>query len=464
MAKPKILIIDDDKALLTQLKLGLSKNYNITVGDDRKTAGKILAGDKFDLMLLDLHLPPSPDTPDEGMKLLDDLKKKSSDMLVVVITGNDDKENAIRAIEKGAYDYFTKPFDFSELEMIIKRAFSKLKLEMENRKLKMRLKQTGVYSNIIGNSRKMREVYDLMRSASDSEANLIITGESGTGKELVARAIHEKSSRNRYPFIVINCGALSGNLLEDELFGHEKGAFTGAVSRREGRFEAANKGTVFLDEISSVSLKLQTTLLRVIQEKEFERLGSSRTLNADVRIISATNQPLENLLGDKILREDFYYRINVFTIHLPPLRERKEDIILLTDHFISMYNRKNRKKVLGLSKEVLDAFEKYSWPGNVRELENVIERAVILASQRELLLQDLPDYIYTGGREIEGSADIKPPSFSGNSFKLTKYLSGIEKSILLERLEKNKWNKKKTAEELGITYRQIKYLSDKYKI
>ncbi len=457
--KPEILIVDDDKALLTQLELGLSKNFSITTAADAKTTIDLLSKKKYDLLLLDLHLPPRDATPDEGFKLLDKLKKIESDMLTIIITGNDDKGNAIKAIKKGAYDYFTKPFDFNELKIIIRRALAKLNLAIENKKLKFELQQSHGFKNIIGKSKKMLDVYNLIRSAAGSEANVLVTGESGTGKELAARAVHNTSKRKDFPFVVINCGALSENLLEDELFGHEKGAFTGAHSRREGRFEAANHGTIFLDEISSISLKLQAALLRVIQEKEFERIGSSRTIKVDVRIISATNRPLEELVKKEILREDFYYRINVFTVNLPALKEREKDILLLANYFINIYNKKNRKNVRTISKEALSILEKYNWPGNVRELENIIERAIILASDKEILPKDLPDFIHT--RQANAARpEVRVPD--KGRFKLNEYLSGIQKDILEQKLEKNKWNRKKTAEELGITYRQIKYLCEKY--
>ena len=459
--KVKILILDDDKALLTQLKLSLLNEYDIDAVSDSEDALNLLAKNKYDIMLLDLHLPPDENTAEEGFRMLSKIKNKFEDMITIVITGDDDKNISLKAIELGAYDYFQKPFDIDELRIIINRALGKLQLEIENKKLRYQLIQKVNFKNIIGESKPMKEIYELIEAAADSEANVLITGESGTGKELVAKAIHYSSARRDNPFVVINCAALSETLLEDELFGHEKGAFTGAVSRRVGRFETANHGTIFLDEISSISPKLQAALLRVIQEKEFERLGSSETIKVDVRIISATNKPLEDLLKENLLREDFYYRINVFTIELPPLRNRKEDIILLINHFINIYNKKNSRTVKGISNHALELLEKYSWPGNVRELENVIERAVILAKNRDIDVKDLPEKIvnYKENNSITDNSD-----FFSKKINLKDYIAGIEKDLLVKAIKIANGKKKDAADILGISYRNIKYLCDKYSI
>jgi two-component system NtrC family response regulator len=360
-------------------------------------------------------------------------------------------------MKEGAYDYLTKPIDLDELLLLVQRVEKEIRLGRENRELKEQLREKFKVDFIISASRPMGEALNLVGRVAQSQATVLILGESGTGKELIARAIHYSSRRADQPLVKVNCAALPENLLESELFGHEKGAFTGAVARRIGRFEQADQGSIFLDEIGDLSPSLQVKLLRVLQEKEFERLGSSQTLKSDVRVIAATHCNLEESIQRGKFREDLYYRLNVVTISLPPLRNRKEDILPLLEHFLKKYNRENQKNIVSLSKEARDLLMNYHYPGNVRELENIVERAVVLCRGETLSIQDLPLNLREGKEE----AALERIRESRN---LPAALEEVERQMIAEALEKNSGVQTKAAGDLGISERVLRYKIKKYKI
>ena len=364
-------------------------------------------------------------------------------------------ETAVSAMKEGAYDYLTKPIDLDELLLMVQRIEKEVGLDRENRALKEQLREKFKVDFIISTSRRLEEALNLAGRVAQSQATVLILGESGTGKELIARAIHYSSPRADKPFVKVNCATLPENLLESELFGHEKGAFTGAAARRVGRFEQADQGSIFLDEIGDLSPSLQMKLLRVLQEKEFERVGSNQTIKSDVRVIAATNRNLEESIKKGAFREDLYYRLNVVTISLPPLRERKEDIPLLVEHFLEKYNRENKKAVTSLSKEAKDLLLQYDYPGNVRELENFIERAVVLCRGDTLTVQDLPLNL----RQSKAEAALGGARGGRN---LPEALEEIERQWIVRALERSGGVQTKAAEELGISERVLRYKMKKY--
>jgi two-component system NtrC family response regulator len=378
--------------------------------------------------------------------------------VVVIMTAYGTIATAMEAMRAGAHDFLTKPIDLDELLIRVRKVERGISLERENRELKEQLREKFKVDFIISASRRMEEALNLVKRVAPSPATVLILGESGTGKELIARAIHYSSPRADKPFIRVNCAALPENLLESELFGHEKGAFTGAVARRIGRFEQADQGTIFLDEIGDLSLPLQVKLLHVLQEREFERVGSSKTIKVDVRVIAATNRNLEEGIKKGSFREDLYYRLNVVTVSLSPLRERKEDIPPLIEHFLKKYSRENKKEVTSLSKEARDLLMRYPYPGNVRELENIVERAVVLCRGNTLTTQDLPLNL----QETEGEGGLKRTGECGRS--LPDSLEEVERTLISQALEKSGGVQTKAAEYLGISERVLRYKMKKYKI
>ncbi|MBI5874337.1 MAG: sigma-54-dependent Fis family transcriptional regulator, partial [Deltaproteobacteria bacterium] len=350
------------------------------------------------------------------------------------------------------------PFKIDEVKHIIKNALDRKRLETENILLKKELKSKYGFANLIGTSQKMIEIYEIIKRVASTKANILITGESGTGKELVARAIHYQGDRKDKPFVPINCGAIPENLIESELFGHQKGAFTGAVANKSGLFEMANQGTIFLDEITELPVQLQVKLLRVIQERNFRRVGGIEDIAVDVRIIAASNKEIDEEVKRKRFREDLFYRLNVIPIHMPPLRERKEDIRLLAEHFFEKHTKELAKEIKGISHEAMDYLESYSYPGNIRELENIIERAVALENTSVILPESLPEYIR--------SQEIKHPEteISEAGLNLEKKIEDYEKAIILDALKKSGGVKKKAAELLGLSFRSMRYKLDKYGI
>ena len=386
--KQKLLIVDDDEDLRTQMKWALAQDYEVLLAEDRQSAAAVMRKEKPAVVTLDLGLPPLPAGVEEGFAALDEILNEHGQTKVIIITGRGEKENALRAVEKGAYDFFYKPIQLDELKVVLRRAFHLSQLEREQRALQQRL-SGDTFEGMLGTCGKMQEVFSVIRKVATTDAPVLIMGESGTGKELVARAMHRLSVRQANPFIVINCGAIPENLLESELFGHEKGAFTGAHIQRKGRFEMAEGGTLFLDEIGELPLTLQVKLLRFLQERVVERVGGREQIEVDTRVVAATNRDLKEAMKDGSFREDLYFRLGVILISLPPLREREGDVILLAKAFLERYADENRKKIKGFTDQAIDAIEQYAWPGNVRELENRIKRAVIMAEGTKITPVDL---------------------------------------------------------------------------
>lgn len=443
--KYKILVADDEENIRILLAEALKdENYEVIEVDNGQSAVDQVKKTDFDCVLLDVRMPVL-----DGMEAFYKIREIRNNLPVIFLTAYGSSDLAIKAMKKGAYDYLTKPFDIEELKIKVRKAIE-LKELTDNVPTLEKIKNRYISDEIIGNSQKMQEVFKEIGRVAESDATVLIRGESGTGKELVAKAIHHHSMRKEKPFVVVNCAAIPENLLESELFGHEKGAFTDAYTRRIGKFEQANEGTIFLDEIGDMSLNLQAKLLRVLQEKTFTRVGGNETITTSARIIAATNRDLEKLVEKGEFREDLYYRLNVVTIFLPPLRERKEDIPLLVDYFVQKYAEKYKKNVRGVSKEVLDLFMEYSWPGNVRELENAIARGVIVTSAPMILLEDLPSSLAQKlekpkEKQVEESEDLPLP----------KLIEKVEKEAILRALEKAQGNKTKAAQILGISRKSL---------
>jgi len=449
----RILIVDDEQAQREILEGFLVKQgYEATAAEDGQKALEKFKSGAFDMVLTDYRMPGL-----DGIQLLREVRRLQPEAIVVIMTAYGTVGTAVAAMKEGAYDYLTKPIDLDELLLLIQRVEREVILGEENRELKEQLREKFKVDFIVSASRRMEEALNLVGRVSQSSATVLILGESGTGKELIARAIHYSSPRADKPFVKVNCAALPENLLESELFGHEKGAFTGAIARRIGRFEQADQGSMFLDEIGDLSPSLQMKLLRILQEKEFERVGSNQTIRSDVRVITATNRNLEEAIQKGTFREDLYYRLNVVTVSLPPLRERKEDIPLLVEHFLKKYNRENRKNVTSLSKEARDLLIRYDYPGNVRELENIIERAVVLCRGDTLNTQDLPLNLREAKTEVAPERDQESRS-------LPDALEEIERQLISKALARSGGVQTKAAEELGISERVLRYKMKKYKI
>jgi two-component system, NtrC family, response regulator len=436
-----ILVVDDEKNYLLVLKELLGdEGYEVVAAQSASEALNIFQETELDLVVTDMKMPGMT-----GMELLKALKEKDLHLPVIMMTAYGTVEKAVEAMKKGAYDYILKPFDNEALRKTVAKALAMGQVIKENRLLSRELKERIGPTELIGNSFPMRQVRDLILKVAVTKATVLITGESGTGKELVARAIHFNSSRKDKPMVSVNCSALTETLLESELFGHEKGSFTGAVSQRKGRFEIADKGTLFLDEVGEMSPSVQVTLLRVLQNREFERVGGNKTIKVDVRVITATNKDLREEIKKGGFREDLYYRLNVVHIDVPPLRERKEDLPLLIRYFLERFARElNKKEVPALAPEVMGALLAYDWPGNIRELENMLERAVILSSEPIIHLENLPfTTIIPSGAKLNEVLDLiekkmitQALSISGNVQAHAADLLGIEKNLLKYKMKK----------------------------
>ena len=435
MKKQKLLIIDDDEDLRTQMKWALTGDYDVYLAEDRPSAIALINKEQPAVITLDLGLPPNPAGVEEGFAVLDHILDEYGHTKVIIITGRGEKEHALRAVGKGAYDFFYKPIELDELKVVLKRAFHVSQLEQEQRELRQRL-SGDTFEGMIGTSTKMQDIFSAIRKVATTDAPVLIRGESGTGKELVARAIHRLSIRASRPFIPINCSAIPENLIESELFGHEKGTFTGAHVQRKGRFEMAEGGTLFLDEIGDLPLTLQVKLLRFLQEKTIERVGGREQIEVDTRIVAATNRDLEEAMRKATFRDDLFYRISVINISLPPLRERSADIVLLAKSFLDRYANESRKKIKGFSSQVIEALERYTWPGNVRELENRIKRSVIMSEGKKITLEDL---------EMQSVAGVK------QSILLKDARETLEKELILKAIARNENNMTKAASDLGIS-------------
>ncbi len=437
----RLHIIDDEPVIHDVLgQLLTSEGYEIEPSTSGEEALAKLADRTFDVTLLDLLMPGM-----NGIEVLDRLKKIDPGAMVIIITAYASVESAIAAMKKGAFDYIQKPFKHDDLLMTIGRALEHRRLRSENIRLKDELRKRFGFENIIGKSKPMQGVFELISAAAPTRSTILVQGESGTGKELVARAIHQHSERAEFPFVTVNSGSLPPDLLESHLFGHVKGAFTGAVTLKTGLFEAADKGTLFFDEISSLNLETQAKLLRVLQEKEFMRLGGTKTIKVDARIIAATNTDIEELITLKAFRKDLFYRLNVIKIEVPPLRDRKEDIPLLVKHFIDVYAAENAKAIEGVSEDVYEILDRHSWPGNVRELENLIERAVVLSKSPVITRDNLPPFFL---RDETAADEVRESSEGTLDFKeRTRY---YQKKIIQTALRKTKGVQKKAAQLLGI--------------
>jgi len=452
MQEARILIMDDEVPERRRIESYLvQKGYEVTALGSVQEAVDAIRRDRFDVLLTDCNIPGV-----DALQTSNEARKINPDMEVIIMTAFGTIETAVKAIKAGAYDYIPKPIDLDQLVVLIERISERRDLISENRELKERLKERYKFDEIVSTSHAMEDVLSLAGRVASSNATVLLRGESGTGKELVAKAIHYHSPRAAFPLIKVNCAALPETLLESELFGHEKGAFTGATTRRIGRFEAADKGTLFLDEIGELTPGMQVKLLRVLQEKAFERVGGNQTIKTDVRIIAATNRDVEQGIKDGTFREDLYYRLNVVSVAIPPLRDRKEDIPGLLDFFVKKYGKENNRDISGISTEARDVLMRYNYPGNVRELENIIERAVVIAKRGLLTMADLPIHIQTIVHEGKASQELKG--------SLNETLDTVERGLIVAAMKESGGTQTRAAQRLGISERVLRYKLKKYEI
>ena len=455
-----ILIVDDDHSLRNMLSIVLKKEgYSIISTESGNEALKILKKKHIDLIISDIKMPGL-----SGIELLKKVKSIDIEIPFILITAFSSTNDAIEAMKFGADDYITKPFNLDELKIIINKSIYKKRIEKENTELKLELSKQSVFENIVGNSSQMLKIFELIKTISQTDSTILIEGESGTGKELIANAIHRKSLRDSEEFVSINCGAIPENLLESELFGHEKGAFTDAFKEKKGLFEIADKGTLFLDEIGEMPLQMQVKLLRAIQEKKIRRVGGNNEIDVDVRIIASTNKDLKEEMKNKNFRSDLFFRLNVISINVPSLSSRKEDIPSLMSHFLTIFNTKFNKSIQGFNKDVFEIFKDYSWPGNIRELENYVERAVALEQSSSITKSTLSsELIYSIPETNILNGDLTD-LIKEETFDFTEYIDKISKTLITKALEINNNNLSKTATTLKLSYRSLRYLIDKYKI
>ncbi len=441
--RPRILVVDDEAAMRESLKDWLMEDdYEVDLAASGEDAISMARDTSWDIILLDLKMPGM-----DGLETMSRLKKVIPETEILMMTAYGSIDTAVQAMKEGAFDYLGKPFDPDEIEMQIKKIVAHKELVLENILLRRELAERHQYDEIIGKSDAMQEVFNLISRVAPTDSTVLITGESGTGKELIAQAIHGNSNRCYMPFIAVSCGALPDSLLESELFGYEKGAFTGAENSKKGRFEMANEGTLFLDEIGDISLKTQIDLLRILQQKELIRLGSEKVVRVDVRILAATNRDLQKAIKENRFREDLYYRLNVISIHVPPLRDRKEDIPLLVKAFIEKSCLEMNKEVVKIAPSALKLLMVYNWPGNVRELENVIERALVIGLSKEIVPEDLP----FSRKEME-------------LYTSSKSLKMMEKLHIERILDESDWNISRAARELDIDRQTLYNKIEKYQI
>ena len=444
MKKPRILLVDDDKNTANGLtKILLQDGYDTGCAYTGKEALNLIATEHFDIVITDMKLPDI-----SGFSIIEKVKKKDIDIAVVMITAFSSIQTAIDAMKKGADDYLTKPVNIEELELILKKIWEKRLLILQNKELKQKLNDKYSFSGIIGNTPEMQLIFKTITEIAPTAATVLIYGDTGTGKELIANAIHYNSDRKDKPFITLHCASLSEGVLESELFGHEKGAFTGAINQRRGRFELADGGSLFLDEVGEMNSHVQIKLLRVLETGKFERVGGEKTCESDVRIIAATNRDLEKEIKEGRFREDLYYRLNVINLKLPSLRERKENVGLLIDNFLIKYSKKNKKNIKGITPQSAKLLNNYDWPGNVRELENAIERAVVMAKNEYVEPNNLPSNINVNTKKSRKETFRIP---SGATMK------EIEKKVIIETLQTTNGSKSKAAKILDISTRKIEY-------
>ncbi len=450
----KILIIDDEKSILDLLSMVFKKEgYRVRATLSAKKALELLNKEEFGLILTDIKLPEM-----SGFEILKRVRESKPDIAVVMITAYGNVKQAVEALKAGAFDYVVKPFDVDELKIIVAKALEKKRLQEENILLRKELKEKSSFETVIGKSKKIKQVYSMIEKIAGTDSTILVTGESGTGKELAARAIHSLSPREENRFVSINCGALPENLLESELFGHVEGAFTGAVADKVGLFEVAQRGTLFLDEVGEMAPWTQVKLLRTLQDKKIRRVGGTEEAAIDVRIIAATNQDLKKKISEGKFREDLFYRLNVISFEMPPLRERKEDVPLFVNHFLKKYSMEIGKSMKRIAPDVMKLFESYPWPGNIRELENVIERTVAIEDRETITLDSLPDELLTARTREETDLLFQ------KNFCLTSFLDEAAQSYIKQARLLSGGNLKKTASLLGISYRNLRYLIDKYKL
>jgi two-component system response regulator PilR (NtrC family) len=448
----RILVVDDEQSMRDFLSIMLKKDgYEVVTAENGGSALKVIHAEIFDLLITDVKMPGV-----DGIEVLKTVKEVSPETVVIMITAFATTETAVEAMKLGAYDYITKPFKVDEIKLVIQKALEKRHLRKENILLRREIESRAGFANFIGTSAPMQRVFSLIRQVADTRSTVLITGESGTGKELVAKAIHFNSSRNGGPFVTVNCGALPETLLESELFGYMKGAFTGATSNKQGLFEAANGGTIFLDEISATTPALQIKLLRVLQEREFMRVGGTVDIKMDARVIAASNQELLTEVSKGTFREDLYYRLNVIPIHLPALRDRREDIPLLVELFLKKFSGgKDPKKI---TPEAMNLLMNHRWPGNVRELENTIECLVILAAGDRIGHEHIPENI----KSVRSGPELMATDIPDEGLEMEKLLENIEKNLLLKALEKTGGVKTEAAKLLGLSFRSFRHRLQKY--
>jgi DNA-binding NtrC family response regulator len=443
MPQERILIVEDEPDLRQVfVEILTTGGYDVSTASDGEMAIQLLSENHYDLALIDLYLPKA-----DGFQVLAHLQRVSSSTSAIVMTGYGSIESAVEAMKKGAADYLTKPVAFEQLRIVVKKALDVRRLQQENWLLRHQLKTKYRFENLVGTSSPMQQLFQLIEKVAGAESTVLILGESGTGKELVARAIHFNSHRAEKPMVPVNCGAIPESLLESELFGHERGAFTGAARTRIGRFELANGGTIFLDEVGDMSPALQVKLLRVLQEQRFERVGGTKSVQVDVRVIAATNRDLEEAIARGEFREDLYYRLSVIPLTLPPLRERKEDVPLLLQHFMDQFNRVRDRKLQGFSPSALHMLMHYHWPGNVRELENLVDRVVVLRGEGIVEPEDLPEKMRSTWTPVQPTATMEIPD---EGFCLDVAVRDFERELISRALQKADGVKNKAAQLLGI--------------
>ncbi|RKY05457.1 PEP-CTERM-box response regulator transcription factor [Candidatus Poribacteria bacterium] len=449
MSKPLVLVVDDEEGIRLQMKWALAGEFDVALASNEAEAMEILKSSKPNAVLLDIALSPSDEKG--GLRLLEEMLKVDPTIKVIMITGHDTKENALEAISRGAHDFLSKPIDLDELKVVLRRAVYIQQLERENIELRRAVSEEV---GIIASCPKMMEVMELVRKVAPADVPVLITGESGTGKELIAREIHRLSKRAKGEFVAINCGAIPRELLESELFGHEKGAFTGAVALKKGKFELADGGTLFLDEVTELTPDLQVKLLRFLQEYTIERVGGLKPIKLDVRVIAATNRDIHEEVKSGRFREDLYYRLNVISIHLPPLRERGEDILLIANAYLNRYAREFGRDIRGFTSEAIDRMMSYSWPGNIRELQNKIRRAVLIASGKMITPEDLD----LTDVEVEKGFELR------KRVTLQEARDELEIRMVREALARSKGNVSKAAKELGVSRATLYDLLKKHRI
>ncbi len=460
--KARILVVDDELSVREFFEILLAKEgYDVVTALDGADALRLIRDQAFDIVITDLQMQNG-----DGMTLLKESKRVQSEVPVIMITAFATTDSAVEAMKAGAFDYLSKPFKIEEIKVVIQKAVDAKNLASENKSLKSELREKYDFSNLLGNSDAMKNVYDLIKKTAPTRTNILIYGESGTGKELVARAIHFNSTRKDKAFITVNCGAIPQSLIESELFGHEKGSFTGATATKQGLFEAAHKGTIFLDEIGELPLAMQVKLLRVIQERNFLRVGGTETIEVDVRLTAATNRNLEEEVRKGNFREDLYYRLNVIQIQLPSLRQRKQDIPLLAEHFLRKYAKETGKDIRRISSRAMEVLMEYDYQGNVRELENIIERSVALEPGQEVQADSLPGNVLHPQQNRE-RFDLKEADENlehGGTIALDDVVGAFEKDLLLKALERSHGSRTRAAKVLGISSRSMRYRLKKHSI